>query len=84
MPKSLTKSSGIRMPTELYDWIDQRAARRSVTRSQCVSDLVRYARRRLAPKCTVKQPWTVHAAKAGEYLSVAIILVDLQCMFGIL
>ena len=84
MPKPSTRSSGIRMPTELYDWIDQRAARRSVTRSQCVSDLVRYAKRYLTPKPSVKEPWTVDAAKIGEYVAVGIILVDFQCMFGLL
>lgn len=84
MPKSLTKSSGIRMPLELFDWVDRRAARRKLTRSQCVCELVRYARRCLAPKPTVKQPWTVNAAKVGEYFAVGIILVDFQCMLGLL
>jgi len=84
MPKPPTKSSGIRMPVELYNWIDRLAARRGMNRSQCVCALVEKARRSLAPKAKPEQPWTVHAAKAGEYLSVVIIMVDVQCMFGVL
>jgi len=72
------------MSVELYNWIDRMAARRGMNRSQCVCALVKMARRSLAPKAKPEQPWTVHAAKAGEYLSVAIIMVDLQCMFGVL
>jgi len=40
MPKPPTKSSGIRMPVELYNWIDRRAARRDMNRSQCVCVLL--------------------------------------------
>jgi len=84
MPKQTSKSSGIRMPVEIYEWIDRRAARRSMTRSQCVCDLIRHARRSLTLRPEAKQPWTVNAAKAGEYFAIGIILVDFQCMFGLL
>jgi len=62
MPKP-TKSSGIRMPTETYDWIDRLAAKHDMNRSQCVCRLVKVARESLAPK--PKQPWTVNVAWAG-------------------
>ena len=84
MPKSLTKSAGIRMPTELYSWIDNRAARRKTTRSQYVCELVKVARKALSPKPAVKPPWTVNAAKVGEYFSVGIIIVGFQCIFSVL
>ncbi|KON47576.1 hypothetical protein AL013_07525 [Mariprofundus ferrooxydans] len=72
------------MPTELYNWIDQYAAKKRVSRSQCVCDLVKKARGSLSRRVETKQPWTIHAAKAGEYVSVGIILVDIQCMAGLL
>jgi len=72
------------MPVELYNWIDRYAAKKKITRSQCVSGLVKMARRNLSPKPKSKQPWTVDAAKVGEYVSVGIILVDFQCIFGVL
>ena len=67
MPKP-TKSSGIRMPTETYDWIDRLAAKHDMNRSQCVCRLVKVAKSSLAPKPSriqPKQPWTVNVAWAG-------------------
>jgi len=84
MQKITTKSSGIRMPTELYSWIDNRAARRKITRSQCICDIVKNARKRSVPRSKPNQAWALNAAKVGEYFSVGIILVDFQCMFGLI
>ncbi len=73
MSKTLTKSSGIRMPTKLYDWIDRLAAKKSITRSQCVCSLVKIAGKSLSSK----KPWTVNAAWAGYSCSSIIITLSL-------
>ena len=84
MPKTLTKSSGIRMSTELYDWIDNRAARRKTTRSECVSNLICFARKELISKQQPQQAVVADASMLGMFFSSAIIVVAFQLLFGVL
>jgi len=83
MSKQSSKSSGIRMPTELYSWVDRYAVKKEISRSQCVCGLVKIARRSLSTKASAKR-WTVHVAEIGMFLSVVIITMNVECMLGIL
>lgn len=86
MSKSPTKSSGIRMPVPLYNWIDQRAKQRKLTRSQCVVELVEVARKKLyaKPKRKPKQPWTVNVAWGGMVASIVILTLNVECMLHVI
>ena len=76
MPKP-TKSSGIRMPTETFDWIDRLAATHGMNRSQCVCRLLKVARESLASKPKPKQPWTVNVAWVGYSCSSIVTVLSL-------
>jgi len=82
MSKQPTKSSGIRMPVPLYNWIDQHAKQRKLTRSQCVVELVEVARKKLYAK--PKQEWRVNVAWAGMFGSVVFLTVHFELMFHII
>ena len=86
MSKSPTKSSGIRMPVPLYNWIDQLAKRHKLTRSQCVIGLVEVARKKLyaKPQRKPKQPWTVNVAWAGMFASVVFLTVHFELMLHVI
>ena len=79
-----TKSSGIRMSTELYNWIDNQAALRKTTRSQCVSNLIRFARSEFNAKPKAIQPVVADASMLGMFFSSAIIVVGLLFLFHLL
>jgi len=66
------------MPTEIYDWIDRRAEKHKITRSECVYRLVNVARKSLAPKPEAKIGWTVNAAWTGIILSSAVVALSLE------
>lgn len=83
MKSVTTKSCGIRLPADLYNWIDRMAARRRITRSQYVHMLVHRAR--IRGKATpVSPPWTVKAAWAGIFFCCAVITVAFECIFGLI
>ncbi|MBL4760203.1 MAG: hypothetical protein JKY80_05035 [Mariprofundaceae bacterium] len=66
MPKPSTKSFGIRIPRELCNWIDLIAKNKRITRNQCVTDLIFYAKKKVtATKPKAKQAWTVKVAWVG-------------------
>jgi len=76
--KPATRTSGIRMPTELYDWIDRVAAKKSITRSECVYRLVSMARKGFAPIAEAYKPMTVNVAWVGVFLSSAVITLSFE------
>jgi len=86
MSKPPSKSSGIRMPVSVYNWIDQLAKRHKLTRSQCVLELVKVARKKLyaKPKRKPKQPWSVNVAWGGMFASVVFLTVDFELMFHVI
>lgn len=77
MTKPRTRSSGIRMPAELYDRIDRRAEKKRITRSQCVCELVRLAGRSLTTKPNVKAQ-TNDVVWAGALLSAVVVTLSLE------
>lgn len=78
-----TKSCGIRLPVELYNWIDRMAAKRHMTRSQFVHMLVHKAKTRTKSQPASK-PWTVNAAWAGIFFCCAVITVAVEYIFGLI
>ena len=79
MSKPSTKSFGIRIPRELSNWIDLTAKNKLITRNQCVTCLIFYAKKRLtATKPKAKQAWTVNVAWAGYFCASVVVTLSLE------
>jgi len=79
MFKPATKSFGIRIPRELYNWIDLIAKNKRITRNQCVTYLISYAKKELtATKPKAKQAWTVNVAWTGYFCASVVVTLSLE------
>ncbi|MBL4760682.1 MAG: hypothetical protein JKY80_07525 [Mariprofundaceae bacterium] len=79
MPKPSTKSFGIRISRELSNWIDLVAKNKRITRNQCVTGLIFYAKKKVAAtKPKAKQAWAVKAAWTGYFCASVVVTLSLE------
>jgi len=79
MSKASTKSFGIQMPRGLSNWIDLTAKNKQITRNQCVTCLIFYAKKGLtASKPKTKQAWTVNVAWTEYFCASVVITLSLE------
>jgi len=67
------------MPRESSNWIDLIAKNKRITRNQCITYLISYAKKELiATKPKAKQAWIVNVAWTGYFCASVVITLSLE------